>query len=169
MGLSLRFPNRNSISNVTLYFSTDGGLTTDSSQTIAVPLPATYNLASVVKFSPVTANYITMVVNDNHYGNAAGTGGGGDRVGLAEIRFARTPSTPVGAVEARKIVPGSGGQGMALSWDSAIGQSYTVLYKTNLVTQADWIPYTNMTGVGGGVTVTSAVDRAEVFYRIKTP
>jgi hypothetical protein len=85
--------NGNSISDVTLDFSTDGGTSTDSSQTIAVPLPGTFNLASIVALTPVDANHITMTVNDNHFN----VGGGGDRVGIAEIRFTGTvipePST----------------------------------------------------------------------------
>jgi len=83
--------NGNSASNVTLDFSTDGGLTVASSQTIAVPFAAAVNLATIVKLTPVNANFITMTVNDNHYGDVRG----GDRVGISEIRFGSNLTTPV--------------------------------------------------------------------------
>lgn len=78
--------NGNSISDITLDFSTDGGGTTNSSQTVGVPLPGTFNLATVVGLTPTHANFVTMTVNDNHFGGP----GGGDRVGIAEIHFTGT-------------------------------------------------------------------------------
>ena len=82
--------NGNSISNVTLDFSTDGtGAIVDSSQTIAVAQPGAINLATIVALTATNANFITMTVNDNHFG-AANTDGG-DRVGVAEIRFTSVP------------------------------------------------------------------------------
>ena len=86
--------NGNTIANVTLDFSTDGGTTIDSSQTFAVPLPSSADLASVVELTPTTANYITMTVNDNHFGNPGLEEGGGDRVGLAEIAFSTVVPEP---------------------------------------------------------------------------
>lgn len=79
--------NANSISNITLDFSTDGGASTDSSQTVGVPLPGTFNLASVVALAPTNANHLTLTVNDNHFGNGPA---GGDRVGVAEVHFTGT-------------------------------------------------------------------------------
>jgi hypothetical protein len=78
--------NGNSISDVTLDFSTDGGTTIDSSQTITVPFGATFDASTIVPLTPTTANFITMTVNDNHY-DPANEAAGGDRVGLAEIAF----------------------------------------------------------------------------------
>lgn len=151
---------------MTLHFSTDDGSSTNSSQTIPVPLPGTYNLASVVTFPPVTANHITMVVNDNHYGNADG----GDRVGIAEIRFLTTSlAEPIGNIEIGGFIPAPGGQGLTLSWPTTDGQLYDVQYKSNLVTQAEWAVYTNVTGTGGSIDVFAAVDHAEGFFRVVTP
>lgn len=78
--------NGNQISSVRLDFSSDGtGTIIDSTQTIAVPLGATSHSSTVVALPTLvaSANYITMTVLDNHYGAATG----GDRVGLAEVRF----------------------------------------------------------------------------------
>lgn len=78
--------NGNSISEVTLDFSTNGGVSTDSSQTVAISLESG-GAASISAIAATSANHITMTVTDNHFGNAAATEGGGDRVGIAEIRF----------------------------------------------------------------------------------
>ena len=77
--------NDNSIANVTLEFSVDGGATVDSVQTIDVPYTTSWDLASVVPLTPASADYITMTVNDNHFGSVYANGG--DRVGVAEIVF----------------------------------------------------------------------------------
>jgi hypothetical protein len=81
----------NAISNVTLEFSTDGGVTIDSSQTIGVPFGATPGSSVTVALVPTPANFITMTVNDNHFG---GGFPGGDRVGLAEIVFTNNVPEP---------------------------------------------------------------------------
>lgn len=79
--------NGNSIAEVIFDFSTDGGATIDSSQTVAVPLPDPIDAASIIVLKPTNANFIKMTVTDNHFGGPAG----GDRIGIAEIRFT-TPS-----------------------------------------------------------------------------
>ncbi len=88
----------NNISNITLDFSTDGGSSIDSSQTIGVPFGATPEASVTVALAPTLANYITLTVNDNHFGSAETTGaggsGGGDRVGLAEIVFTNNVPEP---------------------------------------------------------------------------
>ena len=82
--------NGNSISDITLDFSTDGGGTTNSSQMVGVPFPGTFNLATIVGLTPTHANFVTMTVNDNHFGGP----GGGDRVGIAEIHFTGANLSP---------------------------------------------------------------------------
>jgi len=82
--------NGNSISDITLDFSTDGGTSTDSSQTVAVALPGTFDLATIVALTGTSANHITMTVNDNHFGGPAG----GDRVGIAEVVFTNNVPEP---------------------------------------------------------------------------
>ncbi|MFI4862320.1 MAG: PEP-CTERM sorting domain-containing protein [Phycisphaerales bacterium JB063] len=89
----------NTISNVTLGFSTDGGTSIDSTQTVDVPLSATAPESVIVALAATDANYIVMTVNDNHFGtddpNNPGTPiAGGDRVGLAEIVFTDTVPEP---------------------------------------------------------------------------
>ena len=59
--------------------------------------------------------------------------------------------------------------GVAVSWDSSNGQSYDLQSKSNLITQLDWTTITNVTGTGGGISVTTAVDNAESFYQVVTP
>ena len=73
--------NGNSVSSMQLEFSTNGGATYNSTQT--VPVPLAFGPASIVDLTPVDADFIRLTVLDNHFGVA----GGGDRVGLAEIRF----------------------------------------------------------------------------------
>ncbi len=80
--------NGNAVSQVRLDFSTDGGTTTDSSQTVSVPLPGTIDLATIIGLTPTSANFITMEVLDNHFEAADG----GDRVGIAEVAFTGTVS-----------------------------------------------------------------------------
>lgn len=46
--------NDNSIANVTLDFSINGGTNIDSSQTIDVPYPASWDLATVVPLTPAS-------------------------------------------------------------------------------------------------------------------
>ena len=82
--------NGNSIKEVTLDFSTDGGTTYGSSQAINVDFPSSPNLATIVDLTATNANYIKMTVTDNHFGDAAG----GDRVGIAEIRFTSATAVP---------------------------------------------------------------------------
>ena len=76
--------NGNNISSVRFDFSTDGGGTIDSSQTVAVA--EVFGVADIVALTPTTANFITMEVLDNHF-NGPPASHGGDRVGLVEIRF----------------------------------------------------------------------------------
>ncbi|QDU55886.1 LamG-like jellyroll fold domain-containing protein [Aeoliella mucimassa] len=74
--------NGNSASQVRLDFSTDGGSSFASSQTLDIP--AEYGTPAVVPLTtPADANFIQMEVLDNFFG----TFGGGDRVGMSEIRF----------------------------------------------------------------------------------
>ena len=89
-GYHFGLANGNTISQVTLDFSTDGGLSIDSSQTVKVPLPADFDGATIVQLAPVDANFVILTVTDNHFGGPAG----GDRIGIAEVRFL-TPSKEV--------------------------------------------------------------------------
>lgn len=61
----------------------------------------------------------------------------------------------------------SGTNGLALTWDTDPLGDYTLLSKSNL-TEPSWA--TNMTGIPGGttggVTVTTAVDQVQSFYRV---
>ena len=86
--------NGNSMSSVRFDFSTDGtGTIVDSSQTVAVPMASSHELATIVSLTPTTANFITMEVLDNHFPGVAPFFGG-DRAGVAEIRFANLVPEP---------------------------------------------------------------------------
>jgi len=89
----------NPISNVTLEFSTDGGGTIDSSQTVDVPFGATPGAGTTVALAATSANFIRLTVNDNHFGtddpdNPGTAVAGGDRAGLAEIAFTNDVPEP---------------------------------------------------------------------------
>jgi hypothetical protein len=57
--------------------------------------------------------------------------------------------------------------GLALTWPTANGINYAVQAKTNLVSSANWQDaITNIPGTGGDVTVTTAVDQTQSFYRV---
>lgn len=76
--------NGNTLSAATLEFSTNGGTSYSSSQNVMIPLNAAMPAnANIVPFTPTDANFIRMTVTDNHLEGAPG----GDRAGLAEIRF----------------------------------------------------------------------------------
>jgi len=77
--------NGNTLAAATLEFSTNGGSSFDSMQDISIPLvTAAPANANIIDLAPVDADFIRMTVTDNHFGGPAA---GGDRVGLAEIRF----------------------------------------------------------------------------------
>jgi hypothetical protein len=88
-GYGFGAPNGNSISSVRLDFSTDGGTSVDSSQTVAVPL--IFGPPAIVPLTRTDANFITMEVLDNYFNVDPDAPSGGDRVGLAEIRFTTVP------------------------------------------------------------------------------
>jgi len=68
---------------VRLDFSTDGGITVGSSQTVDVAFPTNDAiLPDLVALTPTDANFISLEVLDNHWPD-----NGGDRVGISEIRF----------------------------------------------------------------------------------
>jgi hypothetical protein len=58
------------------------------------------------------------------------------------------------------------GDAVALTWNSSNTVPYDLEYRTNLLAGI-WMNYTNIVGTGGDITVTSTVDQAELFYRVK--
>lgn len=75
--------NGNHPKNLLLEFSQNGGASYGAPVGIEVPNAGAYNSADVITFAGETANYVRMTVTDNFYGIYSG----GDRVGIAEIRF----------------------------------------------------------------------------------
>ena len=151
----------NNISLVDLYFSTDGGTTTDSTQTVAVAYVPGGGLASLSALTPVTANHITMVVTDNHY-NVGNPGFGGDRTGLGEIRFAKgvVVENPLPIIQSFSADPSSvtNGGTTTLTWasfntttaslDQGIG-AVPASGSTQVVVTAETTYTLTATGVGG--------------------
>ncbi|XAM00920.1 PEP-CTERM sorting domain-containing protein [Phycisphaeraceae bacterium D3-23] len=89
----------NAISDVTIEFSTNGGTTFGSSQTVAVPFGAAPGEGTTVALAATDANFIRLTVNDNHFGtddpgNPGNPVAGGDRAGLAEIVFTNNVPEP---------------------------------------------------------------------------
>lgn len=61
----------------------------------------------------------------------------------------------------------TGTNALTLSWATSSGASYAVQNKTNLVDDLIWHDFlTGIPGTGGSVTITTAVDQVQSFYRI---
>lgn len=63
------------------------------------------------------------------------------------------------------------GSGMLLTWTSVYGQTYDVVYKTDLVSAPSWTTDTspgcsNIPGTGGSISATSTVNFTEAFYSV---
>lgn len=85
-------PNGNEGREFLLEFSTNGGGTFPTSTTVSTA-PGTLAAASALTLplgGNFTANAVRMTITDNHFGGGA-AGGGGDRVGMGEIRFVAVP------------------------------------------------------------------------------
>ena len=80
--------NGNHPQSVRLEFSTHGGTTCGTPFEVTVGFPATFNLAATSTFTAGDANFVRMPVTDNQFGTGPD---GGDRVGIAEMRFLGTP------------------------------------------------------------------------------
>jgi hypothetical protein len=79
--------NGNSASQLSLDFSVDGGLSYVSSVSgLAVNTNAVVGGAAEATFGVVNANFIRATFTDNHF-DPSNAGAGGDRLGIAEIRF----------------------------------------------------------------------------------
>ncbi len=123
------------------------------------------NLPQVFTLGSQSGRYVQLSLTENYTGYQ-GITGGGDRVGFAEVRFAEgagVVTDPIGAISIANAAPG-----VAISWDTSNGQLYDVQYKNNLIIDA-WTTLTNVTGTGGGISVTTSVDSAETFYQVVTP
>lgn len=80
--------NGNFMSSILLEFSTNGGSSYTSSQSISISAPSpNFTHASISSLSSVTANYVRMTATDNFFGIASTPG---DRVGISELRFTGT-------------------------------------------------------------------------------
>lgn len=79
------------------------------------------------------------------------------------------PAAPINNFMISGPIAITGGQGMLLEWDTTSGQSYDLQSKSNLTSQLNWDTITNVTGTGGGITITTEVDHAETFYQVVTP
>ncbi|MCW1924326.1 discoidin domain-containing protein [Luteolibacter arcticus] len=74
-----------------LEFSDNGGSSYYTSLTgLTVPNGGAANAADTIAFNPTSANFVRLTITDNYFGTHAG----GDRVGIAEIRFLGTPEVP---------------------------------------------------------------------------
>lgn len=78
--------NGNHASAVSLEFSTNGGSTYGTPVSLTIPNAGAFNAADIVSFVAQTADTVRLTVTDNFW-NAGGNPPGGDRVGIAEIRF----------------------------------------------------------------------------------
>ncbi|WP_168442162.1 CBM96 family carbohydrate-binding protein [Pontiella desulfatans] len=63
---------------------------------------------------------------------------------------------------------GNAGGDLLFSWDTAPGQSYTMLTNADL-TSTGWGILETMIGEGGTVTVTNHPDQIRLFYKVETP
>jgi len=89
-------PNSNEARAFTMDFSTDGGSSYGSTTNVAQPLgsPAVNSPATLSLGGNFIADTIRITITDNHFGSGFG---GGDRLGLGEVKFIGTavpePST----------------------------------------------------------------------------
>ena len=140
------------------------GDTTSANDMGGVNLPQVFSLGSQ------RGRYVQLSLIENYFGYQ-GIVGGGDRVGFAEVRFAKDTIDHVDSIGEIAIAgPFStvSGDAFALSWDTTDGQLYDLQYKSNLVTDS-WTTFTNVTGTGAKISVTTSVDYAETFYQVVTP
>lgn len=87
-----------------------------------------------------------------------------------EIVVTSTPLPPQPTFDVQTASTMAGG-GMIFTWDAVSGRTYDVEYKTNLVTDVEWMKdpslgATNILSAGGAISATSTVDAVSVFYRI---
>ena len=71
------------------------------------------------------------------------------------------PPPPIGVISTEVL-----STGLALTWASTNGFNYAVQSKDDLVTGSWTNHVTNIPGVAGDLTVTTAVDQAQSFYRV---
>ena len=64
------------------------------------------------------------------------------------------------------LLPGT--NALTLTWATSVGTDYTVETKASL-TDVSWTSNAAAVGTGGDVTHTSAVDQAQLFYRVSAP
>jgi len=100
--------------------------------------------------------------------NAAGDstanfGAAGDVAMFGKFSFA--PLAIVGDITLEQL---SGTNALTLTWATSAGTDYTVETKSSL-TDISWTSNSAAVGTGGDVTVTTAVDQAQTFYRVSTP
>ncbi|RKX44509.1 MAG: hypothetical protein DRP64_06410 [Verrucomicrobia bacterium] len=69
---------------------------------------------------------------------------------------------PIGDIVLEQLV---GTNGLALTWFTTAGYNYALETKSDLTT-ASWTTNTTVAGIGGDLTVTTAVDQAQSFYRV---
>lgn len=93
-GYGFGLPNGNGISDVTLEFYTNGTGAGAADSTQNISFDTVFGVANIVALTEVDANYVRLTVTDNHFGNPDATGGGGDRVGIAEIVFTNNVPEP---------------------------------------------------------------------------
>jgi len=68
------------------------------------------------------------------------------------------------------IAIGRAGVATAVSWNAVFGQSYSLEYKTDLVSGSSWLSYTDLVAQAtGNLSVTTAVEQAKTFYRVVSP
>lgn len=83
--------NKNTVSNITLNYATSSqGMRGFSDSPFTTSLNNTTAKQNIVLDSSVTARYVQVTLNDNFFD---GNGGGGDRVGMADIQFNGTKTS----------------------------------------------------------------------------
>jgi hypothetical protein len=86
--------NGNSARQLSLDFSIDGGLSYVSSvKDLVVNTNVVVGGAAEAAFAPVNANFIRATFTDNHF-DPSNPGAGGDRMGIAEVRFTGGDAIP---------------------------------------------------------------------------
>ena len=95
-----------------------------------------------------------------------------------EIGVHAAPAGALAVVESSSVIPSipdfeitlellPGTNALTLTWTTGVFlYDYTLQSKSNLVAQGTWTTNTTITGTGGDVTVTTAVNQVKSFYRV---
>lgn len=126
-----------------------------------------------VEFTPTVTAVYHVGMRNRGYVPGTGANSGESTIFFDNVRLtsgvAPLPTDPIGDITILGPVATPAGESMVLSWDTSNRQLYDIQTKSNLILDPTWTTITNVTGIGGEISVTTAVNNAETFYQVVTP